>query len=1094
MKLTLFLSMMTIFQLWANESYSQLTKLTLKLEDVTISDALKEIENQSEFFFLYSPKLIDVERRINIDTENETIKDILAGIFDKKVKFSVYDRQVILTPIEQSGLLSAFQQQLKITGTVTDEKGSPLPGVTVLVKGTTLGVLTDASGKYTISNAPENATLIFSFVGMASQEIPSEGRMKIDVVLKEVSLELDEVVVIGYGTVKKRDITGSVTSVSSKDFVKGVYTNALQLLSGKASGVSVTQTSSEPGGTLNIRIRGAGSINSSNSILVVIDGLPGGDPANLNPSDIENIEILKDASAAAIYGTRAANGVLLITTKMGKEGTPQVSYSTNFAYQTPSYKIDVLNATQYMLMINDISKDAGKTIPYTTEQIAAAGKGTDWQDELFRNAWAQNHQFSITGGNKQLKYYTSLGYLDQNGIMVSSGIKKYNALVNIETNPSEKFKFGIKVNINSNMKDKIPNESNRSNEYGDPLNAALGFDPRLSPKKNENGEYERNPSVSLGNPVSLAYGYDYREQNNRIFGSAFGEYQIANGLKGTFRFGTDINNVRNDEYSDRTTVLGKANGGIGNVYSTNLNYWLAEGLVNYDKTFRQHHISFIGGATWEKFDNIYLRSYTTGFLSDVTNTNLLQSGNVLSNQVYTSKIVYKLQSFIGRINYTFLDKYLLTASIRRDGTSRFSDKNKYAVFPSIAVGWRITEEPFMKNISVISNLKLKFGYGQTGNEGIDNFETRSTFVAGGNAVLGGVQQSGAQPARIPNPELTWETTEEYNFGLDFGLFDNRISGEIEYYFKNSIDQLFSKPVPMSSGFSNIRTNFGTVRNSGIDLSITSHNLTGKFQWNTNITVSTLKNEIVELPPYVGDIIIGGIVDNIPGFALVRQGYPMSAFYGYKVTGIFQIGDDIAKSAQPTAKPGEPIFLDYDNNGKIDGNDRVILGDPFPDLSYSINNTFSYKNFNLDIYLLGVQGIETFNGNVLESMFPINFDRNIMTKHYINRWTPENPNTGYPSGVNSAIYFGGGKMINSYTIQDASFVRLKNVTLSYNIPMKNFKLFKSILVTLSGENLLTITKFDGYDPEANQSGNNVEKSSFNNYPIARVFRIGANINF
>jgi TonB-linked SusC/RagA family outer membrane protein len=931
---------------------------------------------------------------------------------------------------------------------------------------------------------------------MRMQEVAIEGRSTFTVVMAEETIGIDEVVAIGYGTMKKSDLTGSVASVNSKDFVKGVATDALQLISGKASGVQISQVNSEPGGELVVRVRGAGSINSSNDVLIVIDGLPGGSTANINPSDIESIEILKDASAAAIYGTRAANGVVLITTKKGKEGIPEVSYNTYWAYQTPSYKFDVLDATNYMQMINDISKDAGKTIPYTPDQISAAGEGTDWQDELFVNSWANNHQFSVSGGNKQSKYYASLGYMNQDGILVSSGFKKYNVLVNVETNPSDKIRFGINLNANLNKKDKIANESNSVGENADPLNSALMFDPRLSPIKNESGEYDKNPSIALDNRVALAYGYDYREQNNRIYGTSFGEYHFTNDLKATVRLGGDINNIRNDEYQDRTTQRGKASGGIGNVYSTNMLYWLAEGLINYDKTFGEHRISLLGGSTWEKFENMYQRSYATGFLSDVTNTNLLQSGNPLTYQVNTSKNVYKLQSFIGRANYVYKDKYLLTATIRRDGTSRFSEENKYAIFPSVALGWRITEESFMDNIPQISNLKLKFGYGQMGNEGIGNFETISTFVAGGNTVLGGVEQSGAQPARIPNPELTWETTEEYNYGLDFGLFDNRIMGNFEYYIKNSIDQLFSKPVPMTTGFTNVRTNFGNVRNSGIDLMLTTLNLVQQFKWETSLTLSTLKNEVVDLPPYVGDIITGGILANVPGFAIVKEGYPMRAFYGYQVTGIFQLDDNIAGSAQPTAKPGEPIFLDFDKNGKIDANDRVILGSPFPDLTYSFNNSFSYKNFNLEIYFLGVNGIQTFNANVLESMFPINFDRNIMSKHYFQRWTPENTETGYPSGVNSAVYFGGGKMINSYTVQDASYLRLKNITLSYNVPLKNFKLFKSATIALSGENMFTWTDFEGFDPEANQTGDgtSIEKSSYNNYPTAKIFRMSADIKF
>ena len=1098
MKLTFIFILLGLMS-YASVTYSQSTRLTFESKNTTIESVFRKIEALSEFKFAYNSTKLDVDKKISLKVENQTIDAILNKILGSaNFQYQIVDRYIIITDENESNSIfqNGQQKTKKITGKVVDTSGSSLPGVSVVVKGSTIGTITDADGNYSLSNVPEDAILQFSFVGMKSQEIAVGSKITINVVLADETIGIEEVVAIGYGTMKKSDITGSVTSVNSKDFVKGIATNALQLLSGKASGVNISQANSEPGGNLNISVRGAGSINSSNSVLVVIDGLPGGSTSNLNPSDIESIEILKDASAAAIYGTRAANGVVLITTKKGVEGVTQVSYNTYWAYQSPSYKFDVLDATQYLQMINDISKDSGKPLPYTNEQIVSAGKGTDWQSELFRNAWAANHQLSLSGGTKQSRYYTSLGYLDQDGIMISSGIKKYNVLLKLDLNPSDKFKFGINLNGSMNLKDKIANESNSGNEFADPLNAALMFDPRLSSKKNANGEYETNPSIALDNPVALAYGYDNREQNSRIYGNTFAEYEILKGLKATGRLGTDIYNIRTDEYSDRTTQRGKANGGIGNVTSTNLIYWLAEGLINYEKDFGKHHMSIMGGATREKFQTLNQGSYATGFLSDVTNTNLLQSGNALTNLVSTSKTVYKLESFIGRANYSYADKYLLTATIRRDGTSRFSDENKYAIFPSIAAGWRISEEPFMKRIPTVSNLKLKFGYGQMGNEGIGNFETISTFVAGGNTVLGGAELSGAQPARIPNPELTWETTEEYNFGLDFGVFDNRISGNVEYYIKNSNDQLFSKPVPMSTGFSNIRTNFGNVRNSGIDFSLTTHNLTGVFKWNTSLTFSTIKNEVVKLPDYVGDIITGGIVANIPGFALVRQGYPMRAFYGYEVTGIFQVGDDIAKSAQPTAKPGEPIFLDFDKNGKIDASDRTILGNPFPDISYSLSNSFSFKNFSLDIYLLGVEGIKTFNANVLESMFPVNFDRNIMTKHYVNRWTPSNPNTGYPSGVNSAVYFANGKMINSYTVQDASFTRLKNITLSYNVPMHKFKLIKSILLSVSGENLFTITKFDGYDPEANQTGDgtSVEKSSYNNYPSARVFRIGANINF
>ncbi len=1109
MRLSLFFMVVSTAIAWSATTYSQSTKLSVNLRDATVKEVIEAIEEQSEFLFLYQEGQVDLNRRVTIHAEEKQLQEILDEVFKGTDNiYIVSDRQVVIGKAPRKALeaqLSVLQKDLKtviqqppqkeITGKVTDTSGEPLPGATVMVKGTTIGTITDADGNYSLSNVPDDATLVFSFVGMETQEINVGNRTRIDVTMQEEAVALEEVVAVGYGTMRKSDLTGSVASVRSDDFIKGVASNALQLLSGKAAGVSIQQVNSEPGAKLTMRVRGAGSINSSNEVLFVIDGLPGGNPANINPDDIESIEILKDASAAAIYGTRAANGVVLITTKKGAEGSPRVSYNTYWAYQTPSYKFDVLNATEYMQMINDISKDAGKPIPYTEEQIAAAGEGTDWQDELMRNAWANNQQVSITGGTNQSKYYVSLGYLNQKGILISSGFEKYNVLFNFETNPSDKFKFGLNVNGNMNLKDKIANESNTGNENADPLNAALMFDPRISPKKNENGEYERNPSIALDHPIALAYGYDYRSQNNRIYGNAYGEYQFFEGLKARLRLGTDINHIRNDNYTDRTTERGKANGGIGEITSNMNKYWLIEGTLNYDRAFGMHNLSVMCGSTWEKFDNLYQRSYARGFLSDVTNTYLLQSGNPSTNQVNSSRTVHKLQSLFGRVNYNYREKYLLTTTIRREGTSRFSEKNKYALFPSIAIGWRITEEPFLQHLSVISNLKLRFGYGQMGNEGIGNFETISTFVAGGNTVLGGKEQNGAQPARIPNPDLKWETTEEYNFGLDFGFIENRINGSFEYYIRNTNDQLFSKPVPMSTGFSNIRTNFGTVRNSGIDLFVNTVNLTGEFKWSTDLILSTLKNKVVELPPYVGDIITGGVVANIPGFSLVREGCPMRAFYGYKVIGIFQEDDDIANSAQPTAKPGEPIFLDRDGNKKIDSNDRVVLGDPFPDVSYGFNNSFSYKGFGLEIYFQGVHGIQTFNANVLESLFPINFERNIMSKHYYGRWTPDNPNAKFPSGVNSAVYFGGGKMINNYTVQDASYLRLKNVTFSYNLPLKSSKV-ESIQLSLSGENLITFTKFDGFDPEANQTGDGtpIEKSSYNNYPLARAFRIGLNVNF
>ncbi|GAA4300112.1 TonB-dependent receptor [Compostibacter hankyongensis] len=1098
MKISAVLLLVATFQ--ANAGVSAQT-ITLSLHDAPLKIVFRAIEEQSDYFFIYRDDWLSGARPVSIRVSGATVEQALAQCFrNQPLTYTLVGNIITLRkkPPSSSGSVVPVPDlpPIRVSGVVTDSaSGQPLTGVSVREKNGSHGALTDGKGAFELE-VPDDAVLSVSYVGYIPQDVPVAGRRQISIRLGARVSALDQLVVVGYGTQERKDLTGSVSSIGEKDFVKGVATDALQLISGKAAGVDVSQANAEPGGNLNVRIRGVGSINSSNGVLFVIDGLPGGSTANINPSDIKSIEVLKDASAAAIYGTRAANGVVLITTKKGGQGPARVTYNTYWAYQTPSAKLHMLNATGYMHMLNDISSDAGNTPPFTEEQIAAAGRGTDWQDELLRDAWATSQQLSVSGGSDQVKYYTSLRYLSQDGILVSSDVKQYNVLVNLEVTPSDKFRFGFNLNGNLNQKDKIADESNTGNENADPLNAATQFDPTLPPGKNADGAYPVNPSIALDNPLALAYGYDYRNQNNRIYGNVFGEYEVLKGLKATLRLGGDINNIRNDQYTDRTTQRGKASGGIADINSSNAKYWLSEAVLNYDRTFGVHHLTLMGGATWEKFMTLLQGSHATGFLSDVTNTNLLQSGDPLTAQVSSSNIVYTLQSYFARANYTFRDRYLLTATVRRDGTSRFSEKNKYALFPSVALGWRLTEEPFMKNLTALSNLKLRMSYGQMGNEGIGNFATIATYVAGGNTVLGGNKVSGAQPARIPNPDLKWETTEEYNVGIDFGLFRDRVSGSVEYYARNTVDQLFNKPVPMSTGFSNILTNFGKVRNSGFDISVTTQNLAGKFGWSTTLNLSTLKNEVVMLPPYIGEIISGGIVANIPGFAIVKEGYPMYAFYGYKVTGIFQEGDDIAHSAQPDAKPGWPIFQDRDGNGKIDAQDRTILGNPFPSLTYSFGNSFSYGPFSLDIYWLGVSGIKTFNANIVESMFPINFNRNIMSKYYQERWTADRPNTGFPSGVNSAVYFGNGKMINTYSIQSAAYLRLRNVTLSCNLPLRNTRVFKAVSLSLTGENLLTITHFEGYDPAANQTGDgsNVAKSSYNNYPLARTFTLGANVTF
>ncbi|MEZ4989503.1 MAG: TonB-dependent receptor [Saprospiraceae bacterium] len=986
---------------------------------------------------------------------------------------------------------TAQAQERQITGTVQDDTG-PLVGVTVLVEGSSSGTVTDLDGKYTVK-AQKGDILEFTYVGMSSQRRTVGDGDVINVNMESDVNVFDEVVVVGYGSQKKSDLTGAVVRVTDEDFVKGANTSALQLLNGKASGVHISQSSSAPGGAIDIKIRGANSINSSNDVLIVIDGLPGGSVTALSPDDIESIEVLKDASASAIYGSRAANGVVLITTKKGRKGQMEVSYNGYVGFQDVKDRVDMLNGREYLTVLNEINVESGGDIIHSPQKIEEVGDGYDWQDIIFRNSIIHNHQLSFQGGGDKSTYYVALNYLDNEGVILKSGEKKYNARVNYQLQPSDRLNFNLNLSANRAATDVI-RLGRGTNEGVGVLSAALLFDPTIGPERNAEGYFDVNPLVAIENPMALLEGIDQLNVINTVYATTSADYEILRGLKATVRLGTELENFRSDVYENDQFQIGRGVNGRATINSNENTYWLAEYLLSYDFTLGEHDFKLLGGITYENFERRTLYSQASDFLSHVTGTNLLQSGNSDTYVVQSGKFVNRLSSKLGRLNYTFKDRYLLTASLRVDGTSKFSDKNKFAYFPSASVGWKISSEPFMQSQDLFSELKIRAGYGEIGNQGINNFETIQTFRAGSNAVLGGSLQTGAVPARIPNVDLVWETTKELNLGLDFALFDYRLSGSVEYYVRNTDDQLFQQPVPFTTGFNSVRVNLGRVRNSGVDFSLSTKNITGKrFRWETDVVLSLLKNEVVELPEFAQRIIYGGFGFS-GNYLIVQEGSPIASFYGYQIDGIFQVNDDIANSPQPNALPGHPIFHDTNGDGAITADDKVILGDPFPDMTFGLNNRFSFDRFNLEIYLIGVQGVETFNNLVAESLYPINKERNHIARNYLDRWTVDNPDAEFPSGVNYTSYSDGENKVNTFTVQDASFIRLKNITLSYDLPLLNAGPFKSVNLYVSGENMLTISDYDGFDPDGNSDGVGVSRATFTDYPIARTFRIGGRLGF
>ena len=1102
MKTFIFLLCTTVFSFNVENSFSQ-EKVTIDKDQlVKVDRVFKIIQKQTNFDFIYPRGLFRNNPKVELKKGEILAADLVRiCLANSDLNFEISKDNVIVIKKKPTGSLpfsidNEKAQGVQVSGSVIDSNGQPLLGANILEKGTANGAQTDFDGHFSITVANQNVLLVISYLGYLTQEIPINKQTTFSVVLKEDIAGLDEVIIVGYGTQKKADLTGAIVSVKEEDFAPGTNSNAVQLLNGTASGVAVSQTSSAPGASLKIQIRGAGSINSSNAVLFVVDGLPGVDPSSLSPGDIESIDILKDASSASIYGTRAANGVVLITTKKGKAGKTTLSYSVYTGIQSVDKKLDVLGASDYMSLIN---LRQGSQV-FSDSEIAAAGKGTNWQDELFRDALIQNHQITMSGGNEKGNYYIGLNYFNQNGIVKKSSNQKYNFRINVQTRPLDNLVVSTNINFTRGLTHSIL-FSNSANEAAGPLNSAIQFDPTLSAGLDDNGRYFLNPTIALDNPVALIEGTDNQSLSTRFYGSLSPDYEFLENLTVTLRLGGEANNTRSDFYRGRETLNGLSNGGQANIASNEFTHWLAEYLLKYENTFNdKHSFSILGGATFEEFQSRNVGASTAGFLSDVLGTNSLQSGDGdLRDNVSSSKFKNQLNGFIGRLTYGFDNKYLITTSFRVDGSSRFSEKNKYGFFPSASVAWRINNEQFMENIDWINNLKLRVGYGELGNQAIGNFETIQTLTPGGNAVLGGTIAQGVVPSRLPNPDLKWETTTEYNIGLDFGFFSNKISGSIDYFNRKTNDQLFRKPLPSVVGFTSVRTNLGEVINKGVDISLKTINIDGdNFKWESSLTASFLKNEVTELPDFISEIIGGTGLGFINGYTIVRPGDPLRAFYGYEINGIIQEGDDITNIPIPNVQgygAGYPRFVDQNDDGVIDSDDRTILGDPFPDLNFGFNNKFSYKNLSLSLFFQGVQGIETLDGNVGESLYPTNSARNTISRYFLDRWTPENPSNTLPSGVNPSLY-GGARAINSLLVKDASFVRLKNITLGYNLPSKlTDKLgIASLNIYLAADNVFTITDFEGYDPDASASGTGVTRSSFNSYPLAKTFRVGLNVKF
>ena len=1008
--------------------------------------------------------------------------------------------------------LGSMAQSGTVNGTVTDVNGESLPGVSVLIKGTNNGTVTDAEGTYTINAAPQDV-LRFSFVGFLVEEVEVGDRNRIDITMEEDISQLDEIVVIGYGTVKKSDLTGAVSSVDPDDLNLGSAANIEQVLNGRMAGVQVNQNSAEPGGSANVRIRGASSINAGNEPLYVIDGMPidnspvitgtgSGVTANrnarnplnmINPNDIESIEVLKDASATAIYGSRGANGVIMITTKKGSDKRTTVTYDFAESIQKVSRKIDVLGATEFANIINDLAEEEGGAPIYDLNEITDQ---SDWLDEVTRTGYVHNHNLSVSGGSSNSNFYSSVNYFKQDGVVISSGMERLTARLNAEFNAGDKFKYGVNLTNSYIKNDNVPFGTG-FNAGGGVIYTALELDPTL-PKFNDDGTPFQTEEVDMDNPLIIADIFS-EDESSRILGSVFGEYQIIPELKFKINVGFDKFNARKDTYVQSYTKRGIDNGsGIASIITGERSSKLFESTLTYAKSLENQDLNILAGFTFQDFVNRGFNGNIDGFTSNVLLTNNFGLGNTENDDLNSYKNSNSLISYLGRVNYNYLRKYYVTASIRADGSSRFGENNKFGYFPSVALAWRISGENFLKDNDFINNLKIRASWGKTGNQEIGNYASLSTLGAGGLALLNGQLIQGIAPSRIPNPDLKWETTNQTDIGVDLELFDGRFNFVADYFIKQTEDLLLDLPLPRSSGFSSILTNVGSVKNSGFELYLETYIVDrNDFRWGTTATFTKITNEVTGIGNR--EQIFQGGLPFTPDISVVQVGAPLNSYYGHVVDGIWQENDDIANSAQPNAKPGHPKFRDISGpegipDGAITDEDKTIIGNPFPDFSLGLRNTFTYKRWNMDVFFAGDFGQDLLNQNLLYSLYPIELRRNRLAEPLLNRWTPDNPTNKWPSGVTPTSY--GGSTINSLSIEDATFLRLSNARLGYNFNTDKIGFISSANVYIQGSNLLLFTNYMGFDPEVNSLNNraNSARADYNAYPNATTYTLGCRLTF
>ncbi|MBN8825726.1 MULTISPECIES: TonB-dependent receptor [unclassified Spirosoma] len=974
--------------------------------------------------------------------------------------------------------------QSVVTGKVTGAgDNAVLPGTTVSLKGTTTGTTTDANGTYRISvGSQSTATLVFSSVGFLSQEIAVGNQSVINVSLAVDTRQLNEVVVVGYGTVRKSDLTGSLAQVKAKELSSFPAPNVLQALSGRAPGVQVIQNTGAPGAAISVRIRGANSVQGSNEPLYVIDGFPiaGGSPSILNSNDIESMEILKDASATAIYGSRGANGVVLITTKQGKAGKVQVDYEGSYSVQSLRKKLDLMNAKEYATFYNEQATNDGKAPYFTQAQIDGFSQSYDWQDLVFRKAPMQTHNLTVSGGNEKTHFSIGGSLLTQQGIIPNSDFKRYSLRANITTDVSSKFSLTYGATLS-----KIT--SNRQNNSGGNrgsslISAAISAPPTLTPY-NDDGSYRvlttAYPFISNGivNPINVINETSDKLDANRILANAALTFKPFDGLAIKISGGIENADDRTDTYQTTRLINSLGNASVGVTRATS---FLSENTVSYLKTIGQKHsLAAVAGFTYQDFLNTSLSGSGTGFLSNVTETYNLASATT-PGIPSTSYGFSTLLSYLGRINYSYNNRYLATISFRADGSSKYSEGNKWGYFPSGALAWRVSEEPFMKNVAFLSDLKLRASWGLSGSQAINAYATLNMLSSGKTVFNDALYTTFAPSTTLPG-DLKWETTEQTDAGVDMSFFNNRLHATADYYIKNTRDLLNTVQLPSSFGYTTTIRNVGEIQNKGFEFSVDGRVIDKAVKWDVSANIAFNRSKVIKL--YNNQDILGGNfnVTLISDAAnLLRQGLPVGVFYGYVEQGY--------------SDKGQVVYKDLNGDGVINQNDKTVIGNPNPKFIYGFNSSVSFKGLELSFFIQGVQGNDLANLSAIGNTLDFNYGLNMPHEVYLNHWTPTHTDAKYPviSSKNSYNF-------SNRNIENGSFMRLRNIQLAYTLPLKQWGLnnLRRIQIYASGQNLLTITKYSWWDPEVNSLGgaNSIGQGiDYYTYPTTKSVTFGLRIGF